>query len=94
MKRSPRLKSRPPKERLVFGFLGDDVDVDGRRFAQEAMDCGEIEILAPVADRRATKDNLCDVFGADEFGNFIGHAGALEARDGRTEAFGKLEIGV
>ena len=53
------------------------MDVDGGGFAEEAVDDGEVEVFAPVADGGAAEDDLGDVFGADEFGDGVGDAGTF-----------------
>jgi hypothetical protein len=60
-----------------FWFLGDDVDVDGGGIAEEAVDRGEVEVFAPVADGGAAEDDLGDVFAANEFGDGVGDATAF-----------------
>src|SRR5271157_5110949 len=65
--------------RLGVGFrlLGNDVDVDGGRLAEEAMYCGKIKILAPVANGGAAENDLGYVFAADELSDGVGNAAAL-----------------
>jgi hypothetical protein len=47
---------------LVFGFLGNDMDVHSGRFSKKSMYGGKIEILPPVIHRGPAEDYLRDVF--------------------------------
>src|SRR5207302_2715426 len=47
-------------------LLGDNVDVDRRRFRQKAVHGSEIQILLPAIDCGASKDHLRDFLFADK----------------------------
>jgi hypothetical protein len=79
---------------IDFGFLGDDVDVDSRRLAQEAVDDAEVEKLFPIANQCTAENNLGYVLGADEVGDGVGDAASFEADDERAKIFREAQIGL
>lgn len=68
---NPRLRSR------VRGLLRDDVDIYRRGFAQKPVHRGKIQVLAPIAERRAAEHHLRDVLVSHEFRNRIGDTPAF-----------------
>src|SRR5271157_6188560 len=52
-------------------FLRHDVHVHRRRFTQEPVNDGKVQILAPIPDGRAAEDDLRNVLSADEVGDGI-----------------------
>ena len=63
---------------IAFWLLCDDVNVNGGRISQEAMNSGEVKIFAPVANGGPAEDDLGDVFTANEISDSVGDATALQ----------------
>lgn len=69
------------------------MDINRRRFAQETVNSGEIEILAPVMDCCAAENYMGDVFRTNELRHAIGDASSFQADHSRAQAFGEMQIG-
>src|SRR5262249_45265484 len=73
--------------------MGNDVHVNFRRFAQEAVSGGKIEVFLPSLFDGTAEDDLRDVLFADGRGNGIGNADAAKLEHGGAEIVREAKIG-
>src|SRR5882672_3165821 len=77
---------------LSFRFVGDDVNVNLRRFPQKSVRCGKIEILFPTLCNRSAEDDLRNMLFANGMCDRVGNTDALQLQDHRPEIFRESEI--
>src|SRR5271168_2777243 len=68
------------------------MDVHFRRLAQKTMDSREIQIFAPVANRRASKNYLRNMFRAHKLRYGIGNTSPLQPYDLRPKALRETQV--